>query len=71
MWCGGKLEAQFVNEYGFVGRGTIVLPQGGLIHWGCCLKCFMTSFRRGLLIVLKRGYGVGVLRVLWVVDPVF
>ena len=53
MWCGGKLEAQFVNEYGFVGRGIIVLPQGGLIHWGCCLKCFMTSFRRGLLIVLK------------------
>ena len=24
----------------FVGRGTVVLPQGGLIHWGCCLEMF-------------------------------
>ena len=40
MWCGGKLETQFVDEYGFVGRGIIVLPQGRLIHWGCCLEMF-------------------------------
>ena len=25
----------------FVGRGTVVLPQGGLIHWGCCLEMFI------------------------------
>ena len=33
-------RTQFVDEYGFVGRGIIVLPQGGLIHWGCCLEMF-------------------------------
>ena len=35
-----EARTQFVDEYGFVGRGIIVLPQGRLIHWGCCLEMF-------------------------------
>ena len=35
-----EARTQFVDEYGFVGRGIIVLPPGRLIHWGCCLEMF-------------------------------
>ena len=71
MWCGGKLEAQFVNEYGLLEEELLCYRKEDWSIGVAALNVFMTSFRRGLLIVLKRECGVGVLRVLWVVDPVF